>query len=58
MQLFGFFMLVTGWIIVVAAIALLHSGALAAFLLAGFAVEAWGLVQVVRSHLIPHEEKP
>ena len=51
-------MLVTGWIIVVAAIALLHSGALAAFLLAGFAVEAWGLVQVVCSHLIPHEEKP
>ena len=57
MKLAGFFWLVTGWIIVVAAVALLHAAAQAGFLLAGVAVEVLGLTQVVRSHLIPRGDK-
>ena len=58
MGLAGFFLLFTGWLLVLAAIALLRGTALAAFTLAGFAVQVLGLVQVVRAHIIPQEEKP
>jgi hypothetical protein len=57
MKLTGFFWLVTGWMIVLAAVALLHSAALAAFALAGCTVQGVGLAQVIRAHFIPREEK-
>jgi len=53
MKLVGFLLLLAGWWIVLAAIALLGFGsARAAFVLAGVGVEALGLVLVVRSHQI------
>ena len=58
MRLVGFFLLVTGWIIVLAAIALLHAVPQAVFALAGFGIEALGLFQVVRFHVISQGDKP
>ncbi len=53
MKLAGFLLLPAGWIIVLAAVALLPSGPQqAAFVLAGVLVELLGLTLVVRSHLI------
>ena len=53
MKLLGFLLLVTGWIIVLAAAALLSQGSpQAVFVLAGVAVEALGLVFVIRSHAV------
>ena len=57
MRLLGFFLQIAGWIIVLAAIALLHAAAQTAFALAGFLVELFGVTLAVRSHLIPHGEK-
>lgn len=57
MRLLGFFLQIAGWIIVLAAIALLQAGAQTAFALAGFCVELTGVTLAVRSHLIPHGEK-
>ena len=58
MKAVGFLMLLAGWFLVLAAIVLFASPSLrAAFVLAGVAVEALGLVLVFRSHLIPREEK-
>ena len=57
MKLAGILLLVAGWAIVVAAAALLPSaGARAAFILAGIAVELFGLALTVRSHLVPQAE--
>jgi len=54
----GFFLLITGWILVLSAIALLKpENARAAFVLAGLAVEALGLALVVRSHIAPKSER-
>lgn len=51
MKLVGFLLLLAGWWIVLAAIALLGRGAArAGFVLAGVGVEALGLALVVRSH--------
>ncbi len=58
MKLAGFLLLVAGWVIVMAAIALLHTqGARAGFLLAGLAVQILGFVLVVRSHLLLDVER-
>ena len=57
MRLLGFFLQVAGWIIVLAAIALLRAAPQTAFALAGFCVELAGVTLAVRSHLIPHGEK-
>jgi hypothetical protein len=58
MKLAGFLFLLAGWIIVLAAVALLRSPASeAAFMLAGLGVEALGLIFVVRSHLIPRGDR-
>jgi hypothetical protein len=58
MNAVGFLMLVAGWLLVLAAIVLFVSPTLlAAFVLAGVAVEILGLVLVFRSQLIPREEK-
>jgi hypothetical protein len=57
MRPLGFFLQVAGWIIVLAAIALLQAAPQTAFALAGFCVELVGVTLAVRSHLIPHGEK-
>jgi hypothetical protein len=51
MKLGGFLLLLSGWGIVVAALALLHGTATSGFILAGVAVEILGLVLVARAHL-------
>ena len=51
MKLPGFFLLLAGWGLVVAALALLHSELpQAVFVVSGIAVELLGLVLVVRAH--------
>ena len=61
MRLLGFFLQISGWIIVLAAISLLHNAShdalQAAFALAGFGIQLAGVALAVRSHLIPHGEK-
>jgi hypothetical protein len=57
MRFTGFLLLLSGWIIVLAAVVLLKaSPQQVAFVLAGMGVEALGLVLVVRSHMIPRRE--
>lgn len=54
MKLAGFFLLLSGWGIVVATLPLLPSLPMrAGFVLGGLAVEVTGLILVVRSHLVP-----
>ncbi|MBV9183540.1 MAG: hypothetical protein JO356_19730 [Acidobacteria bacterium] len=50
MKLGGFLLLLSGWGIVLAALELLHGGAVAPFILAGFATEWVGLAVVARTH--------
>ena len=58
MRFVGFILLVAGWLLVLASIVLLGSPASrGAFVFAGMAIEALGLVLVFRSHSIPREEK-
>ena len=53
MELAGFLLLVAGWAIVSAAVALLKTLPLeTAFVLAGVATEVVGLVLVIRAHLV------
>ena len=57
MKLAGLLLLVAGWAIVVAAVALLPSaGGRVAFVLTGVAVELFGLALVVRAHLVLQAE--
>ena len=61
MRLLGFFLVPAGWVIVLAAIALLRvSAAQGVFLLAGVAIQAVGLTLVFRYHLphTPDRRKP
>jgi membrane protein implicated in regulation of membrane protease activity len=54
----GFLLLVAGWAIVVAALLLLPSApSRVAFVLAGIAVQALGLVLAVRSHRVLDVER-
>ena len=57
MRYAGFLFLLSGWLIVLAAVILLKSVALTGFVLTGFLVQLLGLTLVVRSHVIPHGEK-
>jgi hypothetical protein len=58
MKLAGFLLLLSGWIIALAAIAVLpQPGARAGFLLAGVGVEIVGLVLVFRGHTHLKEER-
>jgi hypothetical protein len=58
MKAAGFSLLLTGWMLVLAAIVLLPAGgARAGFLLAGTGVEILGLVLAFRSHLLPRRER-
>jgi hypothetical protein len=53
MKLAGLFLLVAGWAIVVGAVVLLPSaGGRVGFVLAGMAVELFGLALAVRAHLV------
>jgi len=53
MRLAGFLLLLAGWVIVIASVALLASPPqLVGFVLAGIGVEALGLVLAVRSHQV------
>ena len=56
MRLGGFLLLLSGWAIVVAALKLLHGGALSAFIVAGLAVEILGLALVAKSHILLRED--
>jgi hypothetical protein len=57
MKVAGFLLLLAGWVLVLAAIALLGAaGPRGAFLLAGIGVELLGLVLAARSHLTPKKE--
>jgi len=58
MKLAGFFLLVAGWAIVLAAMALLAATARTAFVLAGIGVEVLGLALAARSHRIVGVEDP
>jgi putative exporter of polyketide antibiotics len=58
MRLTGFLFLLAGWLIVLAAVALLAARLpRAAFVLAGLGVEVLGLIFVVRSHLAVRGER-
>lgn len=57
MKLGGLLLLVSGWGIVVAALLLLHGGALSAFILAGLAVEILGLTLFAKSHVPVSEDR-
>jgi len=58
MKVAGFLLLLAGWVLVLAAIALLGAaGPRGAFLLAGIGVELLGLVLAARSHLKPKEDE-
>jgi hypothetical protein len=58
MKFVGFLMLLAGWFLALAAIALFAAPPLRdSFVLAAVAVEALGLILAFRAHLIPREEK-
>jgi hypothetical protein len=58
MKITGFLLLGAGWLIVLAAVAMLRAAAsMAAFVLAGAGVEALGLALEFRAHMIWREEK-
>jgi hypothetical protein len=57
MRYAGFLFLSSGWLLVLAAVILLKSAALAGFTLTGFAVQLLGLTLVVRAHVIPRRDK-
>jgi hypothetical protein len=56
MKLGGFLLLLSGWGIVLAALAMLHGTATSIFVLSGVAVEIIGLVLVARAHLPLRED--
>jgi hypothetical protein len=58
MKVTGFLLLLSGWIIVLAALALLPSGpSEVSFVLLALGVEVLGLTLVFRAHLIPGRER-
>jgi hypothetical protein len=57
MRVAGFLFLSSGWLIILAAVVLLKSAALAGFVLTGLVVQMLGLTLVVRTHVLPHGDK-
>jgi len=57
MKIGGFLLLLSGWAIVMSALALLHGGALSAFVVAGAITELLGLALVARIHLPAGEDR-
>jgi hypothetical protein len=59
MKLIALFLMLAGWVIVLASVALMESPALrAAFALAGAGVEGLGLGLLFRAHMPQHEDRP
>jgi len=59
MKIVALFLLLAGWIIALAAVALMQSAAQrAAFALAGAGVEVLGVGLLVRAHMPHHEDRP
>jgi len=59
MKIIALFLLLAGWIIALAAVALMQSTAQrAAFALAGAGVEVLGLGLLIRAHMPQHEDRP
>ena len=56
MKLLSLFLLLSGWGIVLGAVAMLATPARIAFVLAGVAVELLGLVLLFRCHLVPQRD--
>jgi hypothetical protein len=56
MKIGGFLLLLSGWGIVISALALLHGGALSAFVVAGTITEILGLGMVAKTHLPARED--
>ncbi len=57
MKVLGFLLLVSGWVIVLAALILLgQAWQQRVFVLAGAGVEVLGLILAVRAHRLPREE--
>jgi len=56
MKIGGFLLLLSGWGIVISALALLHGSALSAFVVAGAITELLGLGLVARTHLPASED--
>lgn len=53
-KIIGFFLLLSGWFIALAAVMLLKSGvSQAAFVLGALGVQLLGIVLVVRAHVLP-----
>jgi hypothetical protein len=58
MKIAGFLLLLTGWLLMLSALALLgRGGPRATFLFAGLAVVVLGLVLFMRAHLTPKEDE-
>jgi hypothetical protein len=58
MKFVGFLLLLSGWLLVLAAVVLLATmPARTTFVAAGIAVEVLGMILAIRSHLIPRENK-
>jgi len=58
MRIAGFLLLAAGWVIVITALFLLNSaGAMAAFVLAGTAVQVLGLIFAIHTHRILESER-
>lgn len=58
MKLFGFLLLITGWLLVLTALLLLRDvRSLTLFVLAGMMVEGLGLGLVIRAHLVLRGER-
>jgi uncharacterized membrane protein len=56
MKVAGFSLLLSGWAIVVAALMMLHNGALSAFIVTGLTVEILGLALFAKSHIAVSED--
>lgn len=56
MKLIGFFLLLSGWSIVLAALRMLHGAAVLIFIVGGIGVEILGLALVARAHLPASED--
>jgi hypothetical protein len=57
MKPLGFLLLLSGWGIVIAALAMLHGAAVSVFIVAGVGVEILGFVLVGRAHLPLSEDR-
>jgi hypothetical protein len=56
MKIAALLLILSGWFIVLAAVALLRAGSRAGFVYAGTGVELLGLALLFRAHLKPHHD--